>query len=130
MAEEARRRAYARAARVRYEVAARRALGGRRPWYSRWYRLPGRMESFAEAVDRGLRDDPAYLGAVTEMVAYLDVAIRQARDRGHRADHALQWLLRQLVLLLRPLMGERAAVQRVAALVIRRSTGHRGIDRH
>jgi hypothetical protein len=115
---DARERAFARAGRVRFEVAARRALGGRRRWYSRWYRPPRRMEPFADAVDRELREDPLYAEAVGEMVACLDAAVRYAHHNGHLRDPALRWLLRQLVLLLRPLMGEAAAVQRVAELVI------------
>jgi hypothetical protein len=122
-ANAARQRAFARAAQVRFEVAVTRALTGQRPWYSRWYQPPRRREPFADAVDRGLRNDPPYAGAVNEMMGYLDTAVRYARQRGHRGDHVLRWLLRQLVLLLRPLVGENAAVERVAELVTRRSTG-------
>ncbi|MEN3307864.1 MAG: hypothetical protein V7603_4066 [Micromonosporaceae bacterium] len=121
-ANAARQRAFARAAQVRFEVAVTRALTGQRPWYSRWYRPPRGREPFADAIDQGLRNDPAYAGAVDEMMRYLATAVRYARRRGHRGDHVLRWLLRQLVLLLRPLVGENAAVDRVAELV----TGRRG----
>ncbi len=120
-ANDARQRALARAGRVRYDVAARRALSGRSRWYSRWYRPPRRIEPFVAAVYRALREDPEYTGAVSEMVVYLDAAMVQARARGQERDRALRWLLHQLVLLLRPLMGERAATERVAQLVYRRS---------
>jgi hypothetical protein len=127
MANDARRRAFARAGQLRFEVAVRRALGGRRRWYSRWYRPPRGSEPFTDAVGRALREDPAYTEAVGEMVRCLDLAVRHARQYRQQGDDVLRGLLRQLVVLLRPLMGEQAAVHRVAALVLRHSTGPVGI---
>jgi hypothetical protein len=127
LANDARGRAYARAARVRFEVAVRRAMSGQRRWYSRWYRPPRRLVPFADAIEEGLRADPVYVGAVSEMLRHLDVALRYARHDGHRGDAALPWLLRQLVVLLRPLMGDEAAMRRVAELVFHRAAGPRGL---
>ncbi|HKT04522.1 MAG TPA: hypothetical protein VJT31_33825, partial [Rugosimonospora sp.] len=94
------------------------------PWYSRWSRQPRRGEPFAAAVARSLRADPAYLHATNELTRYLDAALRHAYRQRQLGDPALRWLLRQLVVVLRPLMGERAAMERVAELVVRRGLLH------
>src|SRR2546428_10645396 len=67
LADQARQRAFARAGRVRFDVAARRALDGQQPWYRRWYRRPGGPEPFADAVGRQLREDAEYTRAVEAM---------------------------------------------------------------
>jgi hypothetical protein len=118
LAHDARRRAFARAALVRYEVAARRALGRRRRWYSRWSRAPRGTEPFTDAVERDLREDEAYLAVVGEMLRFLDAAIRYARHNGYGGDPMLRWLLQQMVRLLRPLIGEQGAVERVSSLLV------------